>query len=56
MNTLFKILVVVCLTGLVLGLCDVGNAMVSGLCRAIGAVFFILAFITKVIQKAEASG
>ncbi len=56
MNTLFKILVVVCLAGLTLGFCDVGNAMVSGFCRAMGAVFFILAFITKVIEKAEASG
>jgi hypothetical protein len=55
MNTLFKILVVVCLTCLALGLGDIGNSMVSGLCRAMGAVFFILAFITKMIQKAEAS-
>ena len=54
MNTLFKVLVVLCLLGLALGLADVGSGTFSGLCRALGAVCFILAFITKAIQKAEA--
>ncbi len=56
MNTLFKILVVLSLIGLAVGLSDVGNAMFSGLCRALGAVFFVLAFITKAIHKAETTG
>jgi hypothetical protein len=31
-----------------------GSSIFSGFARAIGAVFFILAFITKMIEKAEA--
>jgi hypothetical protein len=54
MSTIFKILAVLSITCLAIGMSDVGNNMVSGFCRAIGSVFFILAFITKVIQKAEA--
>lgn len=53
MNNLFKILAVISVAGLVLGLADVGNGMFSGLCRAFGAVFFILAYITKALDKAE---
>jgi hypothetical protein len=53
MNKLFKILAVVSVAGLVLGLSNVGDEMFSGFCRAFGAVFFILAFITKTIDKAE---
>ncbi len=53
MNTLFKILAVLSLIALVVGLSDIGSDMFSGLCRALGAVFFILAFITKAIHKAE---
>jgi hypothetical protein len=53
MNNWFKILAVLSVVGLALGLGNVGNEMVSGLCRAFGAVFFILAFITKSLDKAE---
>ena len=53
MNTLFKILTVIALVGLVVGLSDIGDSMFSGFCRAFGAVFFILAFITRTIDKAE---
>lgn len=53
MNNLFKILAFVAVAGLVVGLLNVGNDMFSGFCRAFGAVFFILAFITKAIDKAE---
>jgi len=53
MNTMFKILLVLAVAGLGLGLSDVGNAMFSGFCRAFGAISFILAFITKTIDKAE---
>lgn len=53
MNTLFKILAVLSIALLVVGFCDVGNAMFSGFCRAFGAICFILAFITKTIDKAE---
>jgi energy-converting hydrogenase Eha subunit C len=49
-----KILLVVCLIFAVVGFADIGNSMVSGFCRAIGAVFFILTFATRVIEKAEA--
>jgi|HubBroStandDraft_6_1064221.scaffolds.fasta_scaffold1306270_1 hypothetical protein len=52
-NTLFKILATAAVAGLLLGVLDVGNDAFSGLCRAFGAVFFILAFITKAIDKAE---
>lgn len=44
-----------CIICLALGLADVGNAMVSGLFRALGAVLFILSFITKVVHEAEAT-
>ncbi len=53
MNCLFKILTIVAVAGLVVGLSDIGNGMFSGMARALGSVFFILAFITRTIQKAE---
>lgn len=53
MNKLFKILAFVSVASFVIGLSNVGGGMVSGFCRALGAVFFILAFITKTIDKAE---
>jgi hypothetical protein len=52
---LFNILLAACVVFLVLGLADVGNAMVSGFCRAMGAVLFIVTFVTRVVQKAEAT-
>ena len=35
------------------GLADIGGATTSGFLRAIGAIFFIAAFITRLIEKAE---
>lgn len=55
MNTVFKILTILCVAGLVVGLSDIGNGMFSGLARAAGAVCFVLAFITRILQKAEAT-
>jgi hypothetical protein len=53
MKSLFKILLTACILGFVLGFSGLGNDVFVGFCRAMGAVFFILAFITKLIQKAE---
>jgi len=53
MRTVFRILLTVSIISLVLGFIGLGNGMAVGFCRAIGAVFFCLAFITKVIEKAE---
>lgn len=53
MNTVFKILLVLSLAGLALGLTDIGNGMFSGLARAVGAVCFALAFITRLVHNAE---
>ena len=52
---LFFILSTACLICLALGLADVGTPIVSGLFRAMGAVLFILSFITKVVHEAEAT-
>jgi hypothetical protein len=54
MKPLSKFLLAICILGLVLGLADVGNAMFSGLARAIGAAFFILFFITRALEFASA--
>ena len=51
---LSKILLVACLVFAVLGFCDVGNAMMSGFCRAMAAVLFILTFITRMFEGLEA--
>lgn len=53
MRKVSNILLAICIVGLVLGLAGVGNEMVSGFALAIGAVMFILAFITRAIEKAE---
>src|SRR5262249_41623965 len=50
MKTLSKLLLFICVLGLVLGISDVGSPMFSGLARAIGAVFFILFFITRMLD------
>lgn len=50
------ILAVASVIGLAVGLSDVGSPIFSGFCRAFGAIFFILAFITRLIEKAEAEG
>jgi hypothetical protein len=54
MKKLSSILFVVSLISLAIGLSDVGSNMFSGLGRAMGAIFFALAFITRVFEKAEA--
>ena len=42
-----NIMIALCVLGLVIGVADVGGPMVSGVARALGAVFFILAFVAK---------
>jgi hypothetical protein len=53
-NKLYSTLVIVALTGLLLGVANVGGEMLSGFCRAFGAVFFIVAFLVRLVDKAEA--
>jgi len=48
------ILAVAAVIGIAVGLTDLGSAIFSGFCRAFGAIFFILAFITRVAEKVEA--
>lgn len=48
-----NILAAVCLILLVLGFSGLGPDVFMGFLRAIGAVFFILAFVTRVVEKAE---
>jgi hypothetical protein len=53
MKKMSSILLVISLISLAIGLSGVGSNIFSGLSRAAGAVFFVLAFITRVIEKAE---
>jgi hypothetical protein len=56
-NIPFDILAVIAVTGLVLGVTDLfGAGIFSGLCLAMGAIFYGLALIVKVIDKAEEAG
>jgi hypothetical protein len=48
-----NILAAVCLILLAFGFSGLGPGVFAGFCRALGAVFFILAFVTRVIEKAE---
>lgn len=51
---LFDALVIVTVTGLFLGVSDIfGSGSFSGVCLAIGAIFYGLALIVKFIHKAE---
>ncbi len=53
-HLLFDSLAVVAIAGLVLGVSDIfGAGSFSGLCLAFGAIFFGLAYIVKMLQKAE---
>ena len=52
---LFRTLVIVSTTGLLLGVANVGGEMLSGFFRAFGAVFFIVAFLLRLLDKAEAT-
>jgi hypothetical protein len=54
MKKLSSILFIISLISLAIGLSDAGSNVFSGLSRAMGAVFFVLAYITRVIEKAEA--
>jgi hypothetical protein len=47
------ILALVSITGIAVGLTGIGSPIFSGFCQAFGAVFFILAFITRVSEKVE---
>ena len=49
----FRILAAFSITGLILGVADVGGGAFSGLCLAFGAILFGLSFIIKAVQKAE---
>ncbi len=53
MKRLSTILFIISLISLATGLTDVGSNEFSGLCRAMGAVLFILAYIRRAIEKAE---
>ena len=53
MKKLSSILFIISLISLAIGLSDAGSNIFSGLSRAMGAVFFVLAYITRVIEKAE---
>ena len=52
MNKYCKWFLLVSLLGLAAGFADVGGSMVSGFARAMGAVFFILFFVTNVVSAA----
>jgi hypothetical protein len=54
MKKLPVILFVICLINFLLWLSGVTAATIAGFCLAISAVFFILTFITFMIEKAEA--
>ena len=54
MKPFTTILLAISVSGLVLGLLDVGGSMFSGVARALGAVFFILVFICRLFEKIEA--
>lgn len=47
------ILAVAFVVSIALGVSDIGSEMFTGLCRALGAVFFILACLAYAIEKAE---
>ena len=53
MKKLSSILFIISLISLAIGLSDVGSNEFSGLSRAMGAVFFILAYIRRAMEKAE---
>jgi hypothetical protein len=48
-----KIMAVLCVITTIVGLTDVGGDLFSGLCRGLGGVFFGLAFVALVVEKAE---
>ena len=54
MNKLCRLLLLVSLAGFIVGLLDVGGSIFSGLARAMGAIFFILFFITTIFNAAAA--
>lgn len=54
MNKLCRLLLLVSLAGFIVGLLDLGGSILSGLARAMGAIFFILFFITTIFNAAAA--
>ena len=51
---LFDVLAIIAVTGLLLGVTDIfGAGSFSGLCLAIGAIFYGLALIVKTLRSAE---
>jgi len=50
-----NILFIASVASMAWGLTDVGTPIYSGFARAIGSVFFILSFIARVVEKAEAT-
>ena len=53
MKRLSTLLFIISLISLATGLTNAGSSEFSGLCRAMGAVFFILAYIRRAMEKAE---
>ena len=51
-----NIFAAVAIIALISGLADIGSAPTSGFLRAVGAIFFVIAFITRVVEKAESLG
>jgi len=51
-----NVFAVIAIATVIPGLADIGSATTSGFLRAIGAIFFIVAFITRLIEKAESLG
>jgi hypothetical protein len=49
------ILFVLCLLGWFVGLTGLGGEVATGFALAMGSVFFVLAYITRFIAKAEAT-
>jgi hypothetical protein len=48
-----NVFAVIAIATVIPGLADIGSATTSGFLRAIGAIFFIVAFITRLVEKAE---
>jgi uncharacterized membrane protein YtjA (UPF0391 family) len=54
MTKFSKLFLVVSVVAFIAGFGDVGGSIVSGLARAMGAVFFILFFITRLFEAVSA--
>jgi hypothetical protein len=54
MKKLSSFLFIISLVSLAVGISGVGGNMFSGLIRAMGAVLFVVTYVTRVMEKAEA--